>query len=98
MPLEEDEIEKEKEKEAEEDKPKDDEEVVEEATEDKDKPKTKTVEKTVWDWELLNDNKPVWTRKWVIKFQLMISYEIHFYHFFLVRYIFLILKNKCIQQ
>lgn len=27
------------------------------------KPKTKTVEKTVWDWEVLNDNKPIWTRK-----------------------------------
>lgn len=40
-----------------------DDEVVEEASEDKDKPKTKTVEKIVWDWELLNDNKPVWTRK-----------------------------------
>ena len=21
------------------------------------------VEKTVWDWELLNTNKPIWTRK-----------------------------------
>lgn len=39
------------------------EEVVEETSEDKDKPKTKTIEKTVWDWELLNDNKPIWTRK-----------------------------------
>jgi heat shock protein beta len=27
------------------------------------KPKTKTVEKTVWDWEVLNDSKPIWTRK-----------------------------------
>nr|URW69982.1 heat shock protein [Bemisia tabaci] len=26
-------------------------------------PKTKKVEKTVWDWELLNDHKPIWTRK-----------------------------------
>ncbi|KAJ1522048.1 hypothetical protein ONE63_002363 [Megalurothrips usitatus] len=26
-------------------------------------PKTKTVEKTVWDWEILNDSKPIWTRK-----------------------------------
>ncbi|KAK3929275.1 Endoplasmin [Frankliniella fusca] len=25
--------------------------------------KTKTVEKTVWDWEILNDSKPIWTRK-----------------------------------
>ncbi|XP_065223336.1 endoplasmin homolog [Planococcus citri] len=50
----------EKEEKSDEDK---EDEVVEEASEDKDKPKTKTVEKTVWDWELLNDNKPVWTRK-----------------------------------
>ena len=33
-------------------------------TEDKeDKPKKKTVEKTVWDWELMNDTKPIWRRK-----------------------------------
>uniref|UniRef100_A0A8C8FDZ7 Endoplasmin n=1 Tax=Oncorhynchus tshawytscha TaxID=74940 RepID=A0A8C8FDZ7_ONCTS len=34
------------------------------ATEDEkeDKPKTKKVEKTVWDWELMNDIKPIWTR------------------------------------
>jgi heat shock protein beta len=31
--------------------------------EDDDKPKTKTVDKTVWDWVLINDNKPIWTRK-----------------------------------
>lgn len=30
---------------------------------DEDKAKTKKVEKTVWDWELLNDSKPIWTRK-----------------------------------
>ncbi|XP_063707517.1 endoplasmin [Culicoides brevitarsis] len=35
---------------------------VEEETED-DKPKTKKVSKTVWDWELMNDSKPIWTRK-----------------------------------
>ena len=35
---------------------------VEEDTEE-DKPKTKTVEKTVWDWILVNANKPIWTRK-----------------------------------
>ncbi|XP_018330148.1 endoplasmin [Agrilus planipennis] len=27
------------------------------------KPKTKKVEKTVWDWELINTSKPIWTRK-----------------------------------
>ncbi|XP_041795413.1 endoplasmin [Chelmon rostratus] len=37
-------------------------EVEEEEDEDKDKPKTKKVEKTVWDWELMNDIKPIWQR------------------------------------
>ncbi|KAM6926974.1 endoplasmin isoform 1-T1 [Lycodopsis pacificus] len=37
-------------------------EVEEEDEEDKEKPKTKTVEKTVWDWELMNDIKPIWQR------------------------------------
>lgn len=27
------------------------------------KPKSKKVDKTVWDWELLNDSKPLWTKK-----------------------------------
>ncbi|XP_064785267.1 endoplasmin-like [Oncorhynchus masou masou] len=35
---------------------------VEEEDEKEDKPKTKKVEKTVWDWELMNDIKPIWTR------------------------------------
>ena len=26
-------------------------------------PKRKTIEKTVWDWELMNDTKPIWRRK-----------------------------------
>ena len=30
--------------------------------EKEEKPKTKKVEKTTWDWELLNDIKPIWTR------------------------------------
>merc|ERR1711981_778485 len=25
-------------------------------------PKTKTVEKTIWSWKRLNENKPLWTR------------------------------------
>uniref|UniRef100_A0A4W5JXF0 Endoplasmin n=1 Tax=Hucho hucho TaxID=62062 RepID=A0A4W5JXF0_9TELE len=37
-------------------------EVEEEEEEKEDKPKTKKVEKTVWDWELMNDIKPIWTR------------------------------------
>uniref|UniRef100_A0AAR2IP13 Endoplasmin n=1 Tax=Pygocentrus nattereri TaxID=42514 RepID=A0AAR2IP13_PYGNA len=39
-----------------------DEAEVEEEDEEKDKPKTKKVEKTVWDWELMNDIKPIWQR------------------------------------
>jgi len=27
-----------------------------------DKPKTRMVDKTVWDWEIMNANKPIWTR------------------------------------
>ncbi|XP_043284772.1 endoplasmin homolog [Venturia canescens] len=43
----------------------DEEEVkVEESPEEEDAPKKKkTVDKTVWDWELLNDSKPIWTLK-----------------------------------
>ncbi|KAI4461375.1 heat shock protein 90 family member [Holotrichia oblita] len=36
---------------------------VEEEEAEEDKPKTKKVDKTIWDWELLNDSKPIWTRK-----------------------------------
>lgn len=35
---------------------------VEDTNEDY-KPKTKKVSKTVWDWMLINDSKPIWTRK-----------------------------------
>uniref|UniRef100_A0AAQ4PBG1 Endoplasmin n=1 Tax=Gasterosteus aculeatus aculeatus TaxID=481459 RepID=A0AAQ4PBG1_GASAC len=38
------------------------EEEAEVEVEDKDKPKTKKVAKTVWDWELMNDIKPIWQR------------------------------------
>jgi len=31
--------------------------------EKEDKPKTKKVDKTTWDWVIVNDNKPLWTRK-----------------------------------
>uniref|UniRef100_A0A034WDU4 Heat shock protein 83 n=2 Tax=Endopterygota TaxID=33392 RepID=A0A034WDU4_BACDO len=41
----------------------DDEAKVEEESENVDKPKTKKVSKTVWDWQLINDSKPIWTRK-----------------------------------
>merc|ERR1712013_812106 len=49
-------------KEAEEEK-KEDEEKKEEDKEEEKKPKTKKVEKTVWDWEILNGAKPIWLRK-----------------------------------
>uniref|UniRef100_A0A3B3T8N9 Endoplasmin n=1 Tax=Paramormyrops kingsleyae TaxID=1676925 RepID=A0A3B3T8N9_9TELE len=39
-----------------------DEAEVEEEEEKEEKPKTKKVEKTVWDWELMNDIKPIWQR------------------------------------
>ena len=48
-----------------EDKDKDEDEdaaVEEEKEEEEKKPKTKKVSKTTWDWELVNENKPVWTR------------------------------------
>ena len=35
---------------------------VEEEDESK-KSNKKTVEKTVWDWVLVNENKPLWTKK-----------------------------------
>ncbi|KAI5093977.1 endoplasmin precursor [Silurus meridionalis] len=56
-PIEEEDAEKEAAKETTEDEAE-----VEEEEEDKEKPKTKKVEKTVWDWELMNDIKPIWQR------------------------------------
>jgi len=53
--------EKVEEAEPEEAKPTDDEDGKVE--DEKDESQKKTVEKTVWDWVLLNDNKPIWTRK-----------------------------------
>lgn len=47
--------------EAKEDSEDKDEDKVEE--EEDDEPKTKKVEKTTWDWELINSAKPIWTRK-----------------------------------
>ena len=35
---------------------------VEEAKEEK-KPEAKTVEKTIWDWQIMNEAKPIWQRK-----------------------------------
>lgn len=46
-----------------EDEAEDDEAKVEEETETEKAPKTKKVSKTVYDWELMNDSKPIWTRK-----------------------------------
>jgi len=33
--------------------------------EDESKKTNKTVEKTVWDWVLINESKPLWTKKYV---------------------------------
>ena len=46
-----------------EDTPEEDDETVEEEEDEEEKPKTKKVDKTIWDWTLVNDNKPIWTRK-----------------------------------
>lgn len=45
-----------------EEKEEEDEDVEVEEEEEEEKPKTKTVEKTTWDWVLMNENKPIWTR------------------------------------
>ncbi|PNF21970.1 Endoplasmin [Cryptotermes secundus] len=60
-PIEEDEPETKDDTEKEADEADDDTKVEEDKQEEK--PKTKTIEKTVWDWEVLNDSKPIWTRK-----------------------------------
>lgn len=36
---------------------------VDEVKDEEKKPKTRKVEKTTWDWELINTSKPIWTRK-----------------------------------
>ena len=36
---------------------------VEDEKEEEKKPKTKKVDKTTWDWELMNESKPIWQRK-----------------------------------
>ncbi|XP_039250321.2 endoplasmin-like [Styela clava] len=61
VPIEEEEDSAEEEVKEKEEGDEDEAEVEEEADEEK-KPKTKTVEKTVWDWELLNETKPIWQR------------------------------------
>ena len=62
-PVDDDEEDKPEEDKPEEDKPEDEDAAVEEEKEEEDKPKTKKVQKTTWDWELINSNKPIWTRK-----------------------------------
>ncbi|XP_078732682.1 endoplasmin [Lampetra fluviatilis] len=52
----------EEEEEAKEEKADDSDDDVEVEEEDEKKPKTKKVEKTIWDWELMNDIKPIWQR------------------------------------
>nr|XP_009861771.1 endoplasmin [Ciona intestinalis] len=62
VPLDEDEAAEEEKPEEKEASDEDEEAEAEVEEEKEDKPKTKTVEKTVWDWELLNEMKPVWQR------------------------------------
>ncbi|CAH1784217.1 unnamed protein product [Owenia fusiformis] len=63
-PIDEDEEEAEKPADAEEEKADEDEDEAKvEEEKEEDKPKTKKVEKTTWDWVLMNENKPLWTRK-----------------------------------
>jgi len=59
------ETEEEKKEETPEEKKEDDDEakVEEDKEEEEKKPKTKKVEKTVWDWDLMNGAKPIWLRK-----------------------------------
>lgn len=59
-PIDEDE---EAEKKEEKSKDEEDEDAEVEEEKEEDKPKTKKVSKTVWDWVLVNDVKPIWTRK-----------------------------------
>jgi len=49
--------------EAQEDKVEEDDEEGKVEEEEDEKPKTKKVSKTTWDWVLVNDHKPIWTRK-----------------------------------
>ncbi|CAF1532271.1 unnamed protein product, partial [Adineta steineri] len=39
-----------------------DDDAVEDDKEEDKKSKTKTVDKTVWDWDLMNESKPIWQR------------------------------------
>lgn len=59
MQVNEEDIEEDKPKEEDEDKADEEDTKVEDA----DEKKSKKVDKTVWDWELLNDSKPIWTMK-----------------------------------
>lgn len=43
----------------------DDDAAVEDDKEEEKKSKTKTVDKTVWDWDLMNESRPIWQRKYV---------------------------------
>ncbi len=45
-----------------------DEDAVVEEEDKEDKPKTKKVEKTTWDWVLVNDTKPIWLRRYLWSF------------------------------
>jgi len=52
----------EKKEESDEEKKEEDLEVKEEKKEEEKKPKTRSVQEWKWDWELVNENKPIWLR------------------------------------
>jgi heat shock protein beta len=56
-------VEEEAEEEADTETDKDEDEDAKVEEEDESKSKKKTVEKTVWDWVLINESKPLWTKK-----------------------------------
>ncbi|XP_035675390.1 endoplasmin-like isoform X4 [Branchiostoma floridae] len=61
-PIDDEEAEEEADEEKKEEEEDEDAKVEEDDEEEEKKPKTKSVEKTTWDWELMNENKPLWTR------------------------------------
>ncbi len=62
VPLTEEELKAEKEKKEEEEEEIDIDKNADEKKEEEEKPKTKTVKEKVFAWELMNQNKPIWTR------------------------------------
>lgn len=62
-----------------EDTPDEDEDETVEEEDEEEEPKTKKVDKTVWDWTLVNDNKPLWTRKYVVSQDAIVNVHVSCY-------------------